>query len=526
MLASGVAFAACGESDNDNADNNATDNNVTDNNVEQTHTHSYGDWTITKQPTCTEKGERQKTCTCGDKVIEEIAATGHSYSTVWTTDETNHWHKATCEHTTEISGKAEHTYKNGVCSVCNVKEPTVTTAPSSSAMTQTQYNALVEYYTRPMIGEIEWKNDGDINELSDWNFAIDTYYYDDSSSNYVYGFGSALDCANKIGYEVGRRGDYNYYYEKDGKTYENDDESKDSIYELLVDCYTFGGGEIVCTAFYCTNYSDWKYDENTQTYSAEWKYQDYNYTAKFNLENGKIKDFYLTRSDESYLIKFSNYGTTKIELPKEEITLTADTDFDALVSDNVTESEWDNAFAESSFKNATIKTTIPYYGEVIIWNSQETTDAQYRYMNCVEGKSTENEYSFVMFVSAKDGQVDVYLLSEDGQFEKYEESNQDLLDEMYNSYKCACLNLSGLYSSFTYDETEKAYIYDGEGIMSNAVLDARQIYYTKVKVKIVNGKVAYIYSERFGYDETAEYFVYDYGTTEFEIPEIEESTED
>ena len=32
----------------------------------------------------------------------------HTYSEAWTKDETNHWHAATCGHTTEVSGKAAH----------------------------------------------------------------------------------------------------------------------------------------------------------------------------------------------------------------------------------------------------------------------------------------------------------------------------------------------------------------------------------------------------------------------------------
>ena len=33
----------------------------------------------------------------------------HTYATEWTTDETHHWHAATCEHTDEVKDKAEHT---------------------------------------------------------------------------------------------------------------------------------------------------------------------------------------------------------------------------------------------------------------------------------------------------------------------------------------------------------------------------------------------------------------------------------
>ena len=34
----------------------------------------------------------------------------HTFSEAWTTDATSHWHTATCEHTTEVSGKVDHQF--------------------------------------------------------------------------------------------------------------------------------------------------------------------------------------------------------------------------------------------------------------------------------------------------------------------------------------------------------------------------------------------------------------------------------
>ena len=58
----------------------------------------------------------------------------HTYSEAWTSDANGHWHAATSEHTTEVSGKAAHSFgdwtvtkeatcteegsKVGVCEVC------------------------------------------------------------------------------------------------------------------------------------------------------------------------------------------------------------------------------------------------------------------------------------------------------------------------------------------------------------------------------------------------------------------------
>lgn len=46
--------------------------------VKEEHIHSYFD-TITKQPTCTEKGEKIFTCSCGEFYTEEISPLGHEY---------------------------------------------------------------------------------------------------------------------------------------------------------------------------------------------------------------------------------------------------------------------------------------------------------------------------------------------------------------------------------------------------------------------------------------------------------------
>lgn len=69
----------------------------------------------------------------------------HSFSKEWTSDATNHWHAATCEHTEEVSEKAAHTFgdyvsnndattesdgtKTRKCSVCGYQD-TVTDAGS------------------------------------------------------------------------------------------------------------------------------------------------------------------------------------------------------------------------------------------------------------------------------------------------------------------------------------------------------------------------------------------------------------
>ena len=73
--------------------------------------HTFGDWTVTKTATCTEKGSRKRTCSvCKYEATEDISAKGHAYSEGWTSNATDHWHAATCGHAEEVSGKAVHIF--------------------------------------------------------------------------------------------------------------------------------------------------------------------------------------------------------------------------------------------------------------------------------------------------------------------------------------------------------------------------------------------------------------------------------
>ena len=43
------------------------------------HVHSFGEWVVTKEATCTEPGEQTRTCDCGHSETQVIPATGHDY---------------------------------------------------------------------------------------------------------------------------------------------------------------------------------------------------------------------------------------------------------------------------------------------------------------------------------------------------------------------------------------------------------------------------------------------------------------
>ena len=106
--------------------------------------HTFGEWKTTLEPTEEADGKKERTCTvCSYKEEQSIAKLEHThtFAETWTSDETSHWHAATCEHTEEVSEKAAHTFgdyvsnndattesdgtKTRKCSVCGY-EDTVT----------------------------------------------------------------------------------------------------------------------------------------------------------------------------------------------------------------------------------------------------------------------------------------------------------------------------------------------------------------------------------------------------------------
>ena len=74
--------------------------------------HSFTHYESNHDATCTEDGTKTAKCDRCDET-ETVTDVGsklqHTYDTKWTSDDEYHWHKAMCEHTAEVSGKAKHT---------------------------------------------------------------------------------------------------------------------------------------------------------------------------------------------------------------------------------------------------------------------------------------------------------------------------------------------------------------------------------------------------------------------------------
>ena len=122
--------------------------------------HAYGDWTVTKEETCTEAGSREKVCAnCGDKVTEEIPATGHAWSE-WTvvreaTEEEEGLERRTC------SNDPSHTEERTIPKLSHVHELIKTDAKEASCTE----DGNIEFWTCSKCGRVYSDSEG-MNEVN------------------------------------------------------------------------------------------------------------------------------------------------------------------------------------------------------------------------------------------------------------------------------------------------------------------------------------------------------------------------
>ena len=91
--------------------------------------HDWDDGVVTEEATCTQKGERTFTCTCGATKTEEIAQLDHDFTGDWLSDADGHWHKckncdATDEkvaHEMQYINDPESNKHSSECKVCGYK---------------------------------------------------------------------------------------------------------------------------------------------------------------------------------------------------------------------------------------------------------------------------------------------------------------------------------------------------------------------------------------------------------------------
>lgn len=280
------------------------------------------------------------------------------------------------------------------------------------------------------------------------------------------------------------------------------------------------------------------YDETAKGYLYEVEGQG---TATIKIANGLFAGYIMKtesgEGDEKVVMEtkasYYDIGSTSISLPekmckpaddkkdegkkddekkdddkKPGVVLTADTDFEALKSEKVDEAGWIKAFNYASYKNFTSYTA---YRTTNSYAVQKATEAG--------GFLKIGSYELYCYIGA-DGE---YKMS-DGETERTCASvfiRNDIPITM--NYSCMCPDFSNNFWNFRYNESSGVYEYEG-GLKTNAYFaEGNYSTYSSVRLKIVNGLLAYIDVENDGEpDNRKTTKFYDFGTTVVELPEFDE----
>lgn len=182
------------------------------------HTHKYVE-SITKEPTCTEAGEKTYTCDCGDSYTETIPAKGHNYKDGTCTDcgekDPNHVHsytesitkEPTCteagektytcvcgdSYTETIPAKG-HNYEDGTCTDCGAVEDPYAVAPANAQLdwvyklNETDGTITLNYYIGSKTNVIVYSS----YELNGKRYQTKIGNYGDSKSYYMFNWKTSV----------------------------------------------------------------------------------------------------------------------------------------------------------------------------------------------------------------------------------------------------------------------------------------------------------------------------------------------
>ena len=175
---------------------------IADPTYEPPHEHSFGEWTVTTQPTCTEKGMETRTCTrcnasetrditslghaivhhaakaatctekgwaaydtcsrCDYSTYKEIAATGHHHNAVVTaptcTAKGYTTHTCACgdSYKDSYTNALGHSYKNGKCTRCGAADPNYKPAPKAPELKITTVSGHPKIYWNSVDGAYKY----------------------------------------------------------------------------------------------------------------------------------------------------------------------------------------------------------------------------------------------------------------------------------------------------------------------------------------------------------------------------------
>ena len=191
-----ICLSACSTEDNvtPSQPNDTTTNTKSatteTNNPATSHTHSFSKWKTTKAATCTEPGEQERVCSCGEKEAQTIAATGHTVVTdpavpaTCTTDgKTEGSHCSVCKETIEqqktIAAKGHTIVKDSeIAATCT------TDGKTEGSHCSVCGEVIQAQQTVPASHDVQYGICKNCNEIIDEEAAINHYISISSNANY------------------------------------------------------------------------------------------------------------------------------------------------------------------------------------------------------------------------------------------------------------------------------------------------------------------------------------------------------
>lgn len=208
---------------------------------------------------------------------------------------------------------------------------------------------------------------------------------------------------------------------------------------------------------------------------------------------------------------------------KVEVVLTEDTDFDALISDKVSEAEWLEIFTDANFMNVTLK-------EIKHGKQEDDYEPMYMIRECTQSKWSYCVPGYNTTVFENDIYTN-YMYMNDAWYFMGGECTREQIEELGQSwfftFELIACNIREYYSEFTYDEALGAYVYSGEGIrIPTKPFEWMATDFEYMEVKFVGGKLASFRWKNYYYDNDVKkilndvsYLYFNYGTSVVSYPE-------
>ena len=337
-----------------------------------------------------------------------------------------------------------------------------------------------------------------------------------------------------------------------GIAYKNDEKTHEGAYELGNSGqynYMMTGemGTMALSQLGSISFSDVSYSEEKKGYTYSMNGMEFVMKFADGLFAGYAASGKSGVSEEEVLLEMSavyyNIGTTAITLPAgmstggnqgghgeqggqgeqpgDKVTLTKETDFEALVSEKVGGGEWAKAFAKDSFTNCTVNNVD------IDENRKMTTDVSVlydgKYVQTIQayteedenGNKTSEEESSYLETVAKGEYIYYYENSNGWAAVKYAKIPWGC------DYTMICADFGAFFGKFAYSEEKGAYVFDakgGEGVSTNDIFMNGTRTYVYAEVKFVNGALAYVKcTDNYGANFAATF--YDFGSTSVKLPD-------